>query len=122
MKFITGVLALSLAVFGFSNAQAVGGFLPIKFDPNNQQLVDTLNYGLEEAIQDQIGEGQISDDVWVLTEVVSVSQQVVAGMNYDFVVDIGDQNGDEARLDFIVYDSLDGQKTLIQSETLKMGN
>ncbi len=122
MKFITGVLALSVAVFGFSKAQEMGGFLPIKYDSNNQLLVDTLDYGLQEAIDAQIGEGQIAEGEYELTEVVSVSQQIVAGVNYDFVVDIEDQNGDDARLNFIVYDSPDGQKTLVESETLKMGN
>ena len=122
MKFITGILALSLAVFGFSNAQAVGGFLPIKYDSNNQQLVDTLDYGLQEAIYDQIGEGQLSEGEWELAEVLSVKQQIVAGVNYDFVVDIEDENGDNARLDFIVYDELNGKKSLVESEVLQMGN
>ena len=102
MKFFI-FLVLSLAVFHFASAQQIGGYNPITFDPNNQQLVDILNYGVQEAIPQAIQSGQISQGDWNWTNVISAQAQVVAGMNYDFIVDIEDGTGDTARLDVIVF-------------------
>ena len=102
MKFLI-VLALTLAVCGFASAQQIGGYNPITFDANNQQLVDILNFGVQQAIPQAIQSGQISQGDWNWTNVISAQAQVVAGMNYDFIVDIADETGDTARLDVIVF-------------------
>ncbi len=109
MKFFIA-LVLSLAIFGFSNAQSTpGGYSPIKFNPNNKQLVAILNYGVEQAIPKAIAAGQISQGTWNYTSVLSASNQVVAGMNFDFVVEIKDKTGDTARLNVIVFAAPGGQ-------------
>jgi len=98
------LLVLSLAIFSFSNAQGTpGGYTPIKFNPNNKQLVTILDYGVEQAVPKAIAAGQISKGKWNWTNVLSVQNQVVAGMNFDFIVDIADGNGDTARLNVIVF-------------------
>ncbi len=112
MKFFIAFV-LALAVCGFASAQGTpGGYTPIQFDPNNQQMVNALNYGVSQAIPQAIAAGQISDGVWVNTGIISTQEQIVAGINYDFIVNIGDQNGDTARLNVIVYVALDGTMTL----------
>ena len=103
MKFLI-LLVLSLAIFGFSNAQSTpGGYTPIKWNPNNSQLVAILDYGVDQAVPEAIAAGQISEGEWAWTNVISVQNQVVAGMNFDFIVDIADGNGDTARLNVIVF-------------------
>jgi len=103
MKFFIAFV-LALAIFGFSSAQGTpGGYTPIQWDPSNQQLVNALNYGVNQAVPKAIAAGQISNGKWNWTNVISVQEQVVAGMNYDFIVDIADGNGDTARLNVIVF-------------------
>ena len=103
MKFLI-LLVLSLAIFGFSNAQSIpGGYNPIKFNPNNKQLVAILDYGVNQVVPKAIAAGQISEGEWNWTNVVSAQKQVVAGVNYDFIVDIEDGSGDTARLNVIVF-------------------
>ena len=103
MKFFA-LLVLSFAIFGFSSAQSTpGGYTPIKWNPANQQLVDILDYGVDQAVPKAIAAGQISKGDWAWTNVISVQNQVVAGMNFDFIVDIADGNGDTARLNIIVF-------------------
>ena len=102
MKFFI-VIVLALAVLGFASAQQVGGYNPITFDPNNQQLVDILNFGVQSALPQAIEAGQLSEGAWKWTNVISAQAQVVAGTNYDFIVDIEDSTGDTARLDVIVF-------------------
>jgi len=103
MKFFIA-LVLALAVCGFATAQGTpGGYTPIKFNPNNQHLVAILNYGVAQAVPQAISAGQISEGEWNWTTVVSAQNQVVAGMNYDFVVDIEDGSGDTARLNVVVF-------------------
>ena len=108
MKFLIA-LVLSLAIFGFSNAQGTpGGYTPIPWDPSNQQMVSALNYGVSLAIPKAIAAGEISNGIWKYTNVISVQEQIVAGTNYDFIVDIADDSGDTARLNVIVFVSLNG--------------
>ena len=103
MKFFIA-LVLSLAILGFSSAQSTpGGYSPIKFNPNNKQLVAILNFGVDQAVPQAIAAGQISNGIWSSTNVISAQNQVVSGMNYDFIVDIADETGDTARLNVIVY-------------------
>ncbi len=112
MKFFTAFV-LALAVCGFASAQGIpGGYTPIQFDPSNQQMVDAFNYGLDQAIPQAIASGQIPDGVWANAGLISTQEQIVAGINYDFIINIGDQNGDTARLNVIVYVALDGTMTL----------
>ena len=85
VKFFIAVV-LALAVCGFANAQQMGSYTPIQWDSNNQQLVDTLNYGFEQAVPEAIAAGQIGDEKWNCTNMVSVQEQIVAGINYDFIV------------------------------------
>jgi len=106
MKFFV-LLVLSLAIFGFSSAQGTsgtpGGYNPITFSPSNSQLVTILDYGVDQAVPKAIAAGQISEGEWNWTNVISAQVQVVAGMNYDFIVDIEDDSGDTARLNVIVF-------------------
>lgn len=103
MKFFI-LLAFSLAILSFSNAQSTpGSYTPIKWNPNNSQLVAILNYGVDQAVPKAIAAGQISKGKWNWTNVLSVQNQVVAGMDFDFIVDIADGSGDTARLNVIVF-------------------
>ena len=109
MKFFIAFV-LALALFGFSKAQSTpGGYSPIKFSANNKQLVAILNFGVNEAVPKAIAAGQISKGEWNYTSVLSASNQVVAGMNFDFVVEIKDKTGDSARLNVIVFVAPGGQ-------------
>jgi len=115
------LIVLSLAIFGFSNAQSTpGGYTPIKFNPNNQHLVDILDYGVDQAIPKAIAAGQISKGDWSWTNVISVQNQVVAGMNFDFIVDIEDGSGDTARLNVIVFVAPGGKTMSLSSWAIFM--
>ncbi len=112
MKFFIA-LVLSLAIFSFSNAQSTpGGYTPIKWNPSNQQLVDILDYGVAQAVPKAIAADEISEGNWEYTNVISVQNQVVAGMNFDFIVDIADSTGDTARLNVIVFVAPGGGNTM----------
>ncbi len=102
MKFFIA-LVLALAVCGFTSAQQMGGYTPIQWDSNNQQLVDILDYGFEQAIPQAIASGEISEGEWNWTNVVSAQEQIVAGINYDFIVDIEDENGNTTRMNLIIF-------------------
>ncbi len=120
MKFLIA-LVLSLAIFGFSSAQGTpGGYTPIQFDPSNQQMVNALNYGVSLAIPKAIAAGQISNGIWKYTNVISVQEQIVAGTNYDFIVNIADDSGDTARLNVIVFVSLDGNTMTLSNWAIFM--
>ncbi len=120
MKFFIA-LVLSLAIFGFSNAQSIpGGYTPIKWNPSNQQLVDILDYGVAQAVPQAIAADEISEGNWEYTNVISVQNQVVAGMNFDFIVDIADGTGDTARLNVIVFVAPGGNDMNLSSWALFM--
>jgi len=103
MKFFIA-LVLALAICGFTTAQQpVGGYTSIQWDANNQQLVDILNFGFEQAVPQAIAAGQISKGDWNWTNVISVQEQIVAGINYDFIVDIEDESGDTTRMNLIIF-------------------
>ena len=115
------LLVLSLALFGFSSAQSTpGGFTSIKWNPNNKQLVTILDYGVKQAVPKAITAGQISKGKWNWTNVLSVQNQVVAGMNFDFVVDIQDATGDTARLNVIVFVAPGGKTMSLSSWAIFM--
>ncbi len=120
MKFFIAFV-LSLAVCGFVSAQGTpGGYTPIPFDPSNQQMVNALNFGVYQAIPKAIAAGEISNDIWKYTNVISVQEQIVAGTNYDFIVDIADDSGDTARLNVIVFVSLDGNTMTLSNWSIFM--
>ncbi len=120
MKFFIA-LVLSLAIFGFSNAQSVpGGYTPIKWNPANQQLVDILDYGVAQAVPLAIAADEISEGNWEYTNVISVQNQVVAGMNFDFIVDIADGSGHTARLNVIVFVAPGGNEMNLSSWAIFM--
>ena len=120
MKFLIA-LVLALAVFGFSNAQSTpGGYTPVKWNPSNQQLVDILDYGVEQAVPKAIAAGQIAKGDWAFTNVISVQNQVVAGMSFDFIVDIADATGDTATLNVIVFVAPGGQTMSLSSWAIFM--
>ena len=118
MKFFIA-LVLALAVCGFVTAQGTpGGYTPIQWNPNNEELVSLLDYGLQEAIPDAIANGQIAKGEWSWIIVNSVEAQVVVGMNYLFNVDITDGTGDVVTMDVTVFDGLDGTMSLVSYEIL----
>ena len=123
MKFFIA-LVLSLAIFGFATAQQTqgtpGGYTPIQWNENNEELVNILDYGLQNAIPEAIAAGKLSKGNWTWIKVNSVEGQVVVGMNYKFNVDIFDGNRDVAFIDFVVYDDLQGNMSLESWEILKL--
>jgi len=124
MKFFVA-LVLSLAVCGFMVSQqtpgTVGGWIPIQYNPDNKELRDLLYFGVQESVTDAIAAGQLSNGIWNCTNVNSLKAQLVAGMNYNFNVNLQDQNGDTAVMDFVVFDLLgEGTMALDSWEVLKM--
>jgi len=120
MKFFV-LLVLSLALFSFSSAQSTpGGYTPIKWNPNNKQLVAILNFGVDQAVPQAIAAGQISKGKWNWTNVLSVQNQVVAGLNFDFIVEIADGNGNTARLNVIVFVAPGGKAMSLSSWAIFM--
>jgi len=107
MKFFI-VLVLSLAVCSFVTAQeagetsAIGAYQPIQWDPADQELADLMNWGLENAMLYASAAGQLHDAEWDMVEVKGVESEVVNGVNYDFVVDIQNTNGQIVELEFVV--------------------
>jgi len=107
MKFFI-VLVLSLAVCSFVTAQetgetfSVGAYQPIQWDPADQELADLMNWGLENAMLYASAAGQLHDSEWHPVEVKSVESEVVDGINYDFVVDIQNTDGQSVELEFVV--------------------
>ena len=115
MKFLVAlVLAL---VCGFTTGQqtqgTAGDFTPIPWDPNNEELVSLMNFGLQDAIPNAIAAGQILEGYWTWTQVNNVEVQVVAGMNYQFSVEISDGAGDIAILTYVVYEDLLGNMSFV---------
>lgn len=120
MKFFIA-LVLALAVCGFASAQQVGGYTPIPWNSNDQELVDFLNYGLQQAVPQAIAAGQLSEGEWNWTNVLSVQRQVTTETNYDYIVDIEDESGDTARMNLIVSTSFDGSSISLSNwAVLKM--
>ncbi len=112
-------LVLILAVCGFATAQETsGGYTAIPWDPTNEDLVNLLNFGLQYAIPNAKAAGQISDGNWDMTKVNSVEDQIVAGMNYQFSVEISDGAGNIAILTFVVYEDLLGYMNFVNSAVL----
>ncbi len=87
MKFFL-LLVLSFAViFGFTTAN---NSTTVQWDPNNQQLVNILNTGLEEAVAEAIQSEQILNCKYNWTKVTSVENCNMAGMtSYSFSVLVG---------------------------------
>ncbi len=106
MKFFI-VLVISLALFGFSNAYS---YTPIQWDPENEQLVDILNYGVNKAVSDAIAEEKIADGQWNWINVIRVEVEMIddeCGSNFEFIVEIENDIGDTANLAVIVFLSSD---------------
>ena len=98
------LLVLSLAMFGFSNALSTPtGYTPIAWNPNNQVLLNILDYGVDQAIPKAIAAGKLPEGEWAWTTVLGAFYQVVGtGKYFNLVVDIEDGNGYVARLGVIV--------------------
>jgi len=108
MRFFL-LLVLSLAIFGFSAAQ---GYTPIQWDPNSQQLVSILNYGIAQATLAANSNGQLAGE-WYWTDVTSVETEVTSTRtNYSFVVDIANYSRDTATIMVIVSVASDGTESL----------
>ncbi len=112
MKASIFLLALLLTVFSFAVAHGdephddepiVGGYTPLDWNGEDQELTDLLKWGVQEAIWEAIESGELEDGEWHWTEVNSVSSQVVAGPNYDFDVDITNGEGQTVDLDLVIW-------------------
>ena len=114
------ILIFALAAFCFSattakgtrGASQAGGYSPIKWNPNNQQLVDVLNFGIEQVVPQAIAAGQLAQGDWNWTKVNSVETQIVTGTNYSFNVYISNGEGATSLLEFIV-NELENSMTLV---------
>ena len=102
MKFTIIALVFAIFCFATTTAQGAGGYQPIQWNQNNQQLVDVLDFGLDEILPQAISAGQLAQGTWTWTKVNSVESQVVVGTNYAFNVYISDGQGATAMLDFVV--------------------
>ena len=104
------ILIFALAVFclsataakGMRGLSQPGGYSPVKWNPNNQQLVDVLNFGVEQAVPQAIAAGQLAQGDWNWTKVNSVETQIVTGTNYSFNVYISNGELATAMLSFVV--------------------
>ncbi len=119
MKFFV-LLVLSLAICNLFAAQetgetsSLGAYQPIQWDPSNQELVDVMNWGLENAMLDASAAGELHDAEWHMSEVKSVESEVVNGINYEFVVDIQNVNGEIVEFEFVVnYVEAENQCSLV---------
>jgi len=65
-----------------------------------------LNYGFQYVIHEGIDEGLLPNGEYEITEIFSVSSQVVSGINYDFEVEVSNGDGVFERIDFIVFDQV----------------
>jgi len=114
------ILIFALAAFCFSattakgtrGASQAGGYSPIKWNPNNQQLVDVLNFGIEQVVPQAIAAGQLAQGDWNWTKVNSVETQIVTGTNYSFNVYISNGEGATSLLEFVV-NELENAMTLV---------
>ena len=100
-------LPLLLAILNFASAYdeetIVGGYTPLEWNGEDQELTDLLNWGVQEAVWEAIESGELEAGEWHWTEVNSVSSQVVAETNYDFDVDITNGEGQTVDLDLIIF-------------------
>jgi len=121
MRFFA-LLLLSLALFGFSNAQPTPGddWAPIQWSPANQELAEVLDYGIDTAVPDAIAEGELADGEWNWKDVTSVGIQVIdEGTYFKYYVDIENESGDIAQFVMIVFLYSDGTtKKLLSFEVL----
>ena len=108
MKVSVFILALILALSHYATAQEtdpiVGGYTPLVWNGEDEELTDLLDWGVQEAVWEAIEAGELEDGEWSWTEVNSVSSQVVAGTNYDFDVDITNADGQTVGLDVVIFD------------------
>ena len=119
MKFTFFVLALAVFCFSSSLAQSQpGGYQSTPIDLENQEQLAILNFGLQEAVQDAIGDGKLAEGNWTIEATNSLETQVVEGTNYEWSIDITNGEGQIVPLDFIVYVALDNTMSLVSYNIL----
>ena len=112
MKFFI-VVVLALAVCSSVSAQTPGGWTPIRWNSSNTELKNVLDFGLGESIADAITTGELSNTDWGWIQIKSIETQVVDGMNYAFDVYIFDHVSNLTLIEFVVYENLSGNITLV---------
>ena len=118
MKFTILIFALAVLCFSAATAKGMrglsqpGGYTPVKWNQNNQQLVDVLNFGVDQAVPQAIAAGQLAQGNWTWTKVNSVETQIVTGTNYSFNVYISNGEGATSLLEFVV-NGLENAMTLV---------
>ncbi len=115
MKFFI-LLALSLAFCGLTTAQDFNGdWQPVNWDPSNRLLSGMMNFGLQQAVPEAISAGNLPQGQWSLVHVNLITNQPQAGgaVDYNFNVNLQDQNGNKAHLGFMINNSANGSNSLL---------
>ncbi len=84
MKFVLLLVLSFAAIFGLASAS---NCTTIQWDPSNQQLVNILNTGFQQAVAEAIQEGKIVNCAWNWTQVMNGETCITGGIpNYNFGV------------------------------------
>lgn len=103
MKAIAILLAFALA---FVCAQAIpGGYSEVDLDDfnNSETLKDLLDFAQAEFCKKAYQDNEIGDPELHLGKVISVSQQVVAGLNVKYNVELVDDTGKSTFVTLVVF-------------------
>ena len=98
------LIFIALALLQVVSSQVVGGWQPIDWTGDDQELNDLLDWGVQEAVWEAVEAGELESGEWAVSEVNSASQQIVAGINYEWDVDIDNGQGQTQNLDLVVFD------------------
>lgn len=110
------LLALSLAFCGLVTAQDPNGqWQPVNWDLSSKLLSGMMNLGLQEAVPEAISAGNLPQGQWSLAHVNLIANQPQGNgdVNYNFNVNLQDQNGNMAHLGFMINNSASGRSTLL---------
>lgn len=100
---LTGILFGSSILTGTSNAAMPGSY--VGADLTDQRVVDAANFAVE-----KIKDGS-------LDTIVSAEQQVVAGMNYDLVLQLNAPGGTKKIYEVVVFVPLSDEPMQLKSVT-----
>lgn len=83
----------------------VGGYTPVDLDEanNDPTIQELLNFGAQYVARQGIQSNRLPDSRYVVSQVYSVAEQVVAGINYRFEVELANCQGLTVRATYVVY-------------------
>ena len=103
--FIYIILCLGLLQVSFS--QTSGGWAELNSDDlRSEEVEELIDEGALYAVQQAIANGSLPQGNYTVDHVFDAWDQVVAGTNYEFDVEVSNSDSDIADIDYQVYQDL----------------